>query len=346
MLWQIPLFLVSTLVFLLISLLLAEAAWSPLNASVKTRLQLAVKRVARSQAEITQRSERCLLLFSLTCGLLTIAFLPGYITNMWSIRSEPVEATGLVTCRYAPMMYLGLFILLQAAGHISLAVTERQRHPLSGLLLNGYFWLPLLLSFASVAAYLPVHAEQATSGATSTVWLLLIQPVGMLALFLSLTGPVILVNTQVPKPVRPVQHWIRELHLFNTVFVMSIIVLSLTCFGPREEMSVLQIIMRFGLFPALPLVLVGVHYRLIRFLKRRPGYDPEALWKLLLWLSLVAVSASFVAFHVLGMSDHYMHLLLNFSLLAIWWGFVLPRFPFPASTNAHAEVQAAGEVQS
>ncbi|MEQ9068272.1 MAG: hypothetical protein RLO18_16170, partial [Gimesia chilikensis] len=79
-------------------------------------------------------------------------------------------------------------------------------------------------------------------------------------------------------------------------------------------------------------------------LKRRPGYDPEALWKLLLWLSLVAVSASFLAFHVLGMSDHYMHLLLNFSLLAIWWGFVLPRFPFPASTNTHAEVQPAGEV--
>ncbi|MFG0239771.1 MAG: hypothetical protein ACF8CY_01780, partial [Gimesia chilikensis] len=227
MLWQIPLFLMSTLVFLLISLLLAETAWSPLNASVKTRLQLAVQRVARSQAEITQRSERCLLLFSLTCGLLTIAFLPGYITNMWSIRSEPVEATGLVTCRYAPMMYLVLFVLLQAAGHISLAVTERQRHPQAGLLLNGYFWLPLLLSFASVAAYLPVHAEQAMSGATSTVWLLLIQPVGMLALYLSLTGPVILVNAQTPKPVRPVQHWIRELHLFNTVFVMSIIVLSL-----------------------------------------------------------------------------------------------------------------------
>ena len=46
MLWQIPLFLMSTLVFLFISMLLAEAAWSPLNASAKTRLQLAVKRVA------------------------------------------------------------------------------------------------------------------------------------------------------------------------------------------------------------------------------------------------------------------------------------------------------------
>ncbi|QDV18464.1 hypothetical protein Pan153_31220 [Gimesia panareensis] len=347
MLWMIPVFLVFASLVLFGSVLRAEAAWSPASDPVKTRLLLSLRRIARSQAEIADRSQRFLLLFSLTCGLLSIAFLPWYISNMLTVQEKTTGVAALITCRYAPLMYLGLFVLLQAAGHISLSLTERCSQPLTSLLLNGYFWLPLLLAFAAVGAYLPVHSEQAARGATSTIWLLLLQPAGTLALLMALTGPAILVNAREPWTVRPVQHWIREFHTFNSVFIMVLIMASLTCFAPQEKISASQSIVRFILLPVLPPILLGVHYRLIRFLKRQAGFDPEALWKQVLWLSLIAVSASFLAFHVLGMSDHYMHMLLNFSLLAIWWGFIVPRFPVRASQEHQApEYKSAGEIRS
>lgn len=347
MLWLIPIFLVLALTILPGSLMLAEVAWSPVKAPAKTRLRLAVQRVARSQAAVSSRSEKILLLFSLTCALLTLAFLPGCLTHLLSIPKTPAEATGVITCRYAPMMYLGLFVLLQAAGQISLALTERGRHPIAGLLLNGYFWLPLLLAFTSVAAYLPVYSDPEAGGATAALWLLLLQPAGILALQLALTGPAILINAQPNRQVSPLQHWIREFHILNTALVMVIVMVSLTCFAPRERLTTTQDILRCLPCPVLPLILLGIHYRLIRFLKRRGEFQPEVVWKLVLWLSLIAVSSSFLAFHVLGMSDHFMHMLLNFSLLAIWWGFVVPRFPLSEPlTQSGPHFKTTGELHS
>lgn len=336
MLWLISGILLYLGFLLTVSVLLAETAWSPVKAPVKTRLRLSLQRIARSQSEIQNSSERILLLFSLTCGLLTATLFPAFIQNLLIPFGQHTEVSTLISSRYAPLISLGLFILLQVAGHISLALTERRSHTIATLLLNGYFWLPLILAWASVTAYLPVHSEHVTRGAVSGVWLVLLQPAGILALLLTLTGPVLLVNAQQPRPVQPVQHWIRELHLFNTVTGLAIVLASLTCFSPLEGISKGNQIIRFALTPILLLLLLGIHYRLLQYLRKQGRIAPEMLWKLTLWLSLISLSASFTGFHLLGMSDYYMHMLLNFSLLAIWWGFLVPKFPF-RSPRHHQE---------
>ena len=312
-------------ILLFLSLILAETAYPSVDTSIKARLLGSLRRIAHTQNHIPERAERCLLFFSLLCCVLAIGIIPLFATELSPYLLELIETPALVTCGFAPLIYLGLLTLLQVAGEISLALTERRRHSSASLLLNSYFWLPLLLSWAAVATYLPVDSNHAAKVSTSSMWLGVLQPLGYAAFTLALIGPYLLINASHSNKVSPLQNWIRELRLLISLLILVPLLSSRTCFSPVETESTAAGITRSLIQVILVPVSIVIVFRLKAFFRRRDGFDPVPLWKLTLWLSLIALTASFIAFHVLGMADHLMHVLLNFSLLAIWAGFFAPK---------------------
>lgn len=318
---------------LILSFFLAELAYPLTETGFKARLLCAVRRIAHAQKQIRNRSEYDLLLFSLLCSLLTFCFLPLISTHFLMRIAEPTTEPALVTSRFAPMLILGLLSLLQIAGEISLAITERRRIPMISLILNSYFWLPLFLAWAAVVAYLPIYSSHAAQGGLTSLWLIVIQPAGTLVFLLAWTGPYLLINACPDRRLSPVQNWIRELRMLIGLLVLAPLVISHSCFSPLNEKSTGIEIGRVVILAVITLVLLVIVLRLKVFLQKRSGFDPERLWKLTLWLALIALTASFVAFHLLGMSDPLMHVLLNFSLLAIWAGFLLPKANLKLTTS-------------
>lgn len=325
-----PLILLALL--LLASLILAETAFTDIDRSLKTRLLDSLRRIAWGQRHIQKKTQRGLLLFSLVCCLLSIGLIPQMAITLSPFHSRLPDASLLVTGAFAPLLTLGLITLLQIASEVSLALTERRQNSSVALLLNSYFWLPLLLAWAAVAAYLPVDSPRTASDAISPMWLFVLQPLGCLAFALALFGPYLLVKSCPAQRASPVQNWLRELRMMTGVLLIVTLISGRSCFDSGAAQStpgeigwgVAQVI----LIPVLLLITL----RLKNILRRR-NVNPERLWKLTLWLSLIAVTASFLAFHLLGMADHLMHVLLNFSLLAIWAGFIVPKYPLGSTAT-------------
>lgn len=317
---------------LILSFRLAETAYPLTETGFKAQVICSVRRISHAQNRLQNRSERCLLLFSLLCSLLTFSLVPLIYTHSMLRTDEATTEAALVTSRFAPLLLLGLFTLLQIAGEVSLAVTERRRIPSISLILNGYFWQPLLLAWAAVVAYVPIYSSHAAQGGYTSLWLSAIQPAGTLGFFLAWTGPYLLINACPDRRVSPVQNWIRELRMLIGLLVLVPLIISRSCFFPLNEKSAGLEIGRITIQVVTILVLLVIVMRLKVFLQKRSGFAPERLWKLTLWLALISLTASFVAFHVLGMSDPMMHVLLNSSLLAMWAGFLLPKAS-PQSTT-------------
>ncbi|WP_339733666.1 hypothetical protein [uncultured Gimesia sp.] len=320
-----PLILLALLLF--ISLILSEAAYPTIQRSVKTRLLDSLRRIAWGQRHIQKTSQRGLLFFSLVCCLLSIGIIPQLAILLSPFHSRLPATPLLVSGAFAPLLILGLITLLQIAGEVSLALTERRPNSSAALLLNSYFWLPLLLAWVAVAAYLPVDSPQSATGAVTPMWLIVLQPLGCLAFALALFGPYLLINACPAHRVSPVQNWIRELRMMTGLLTLIVLISGRSCFSsaeaPSTPVEIGWVVAQVVLIPVLMVMI----FRLKSFLRRRSGFDPIRLWKMILWLSLIAMTAAFVAFHVLGMSDHLMHVLLNFSLLAIWAGFIVPKYP-------------------
>ena len=138
-----------TLLFLLIMLLLLGLllvlSFTPLSETdFKARLICAVRRIAHAQKQIRNRSEQYLLILSLLCCLLSFSLLSLISKQLLMRYGAPTEELTLVTCRFAPLVLLGLLTLLQIAGEVSLAVTERRR-------VHSFFSLPgLALIYSSM----------------------------------------------------------------------------------------------------------------------------------------------------------------------------------------------------
>ncbi|QDT40682.1 hypothetical protein Pan241w_07400 [Gimesia alba] len=320
-------------VLLFASLILAESAFTDEPRNLKTRLLDSMQRIAWGQRHPQKRSQRGLLLFSLCCCLLSIGLIPQLATLLSPFHSRLPAGAFLVSGSFAPLILLGLIALLQVSGEISLALTEGRQSSSAALLLNSFFWLPLLLAWAAIAAYLPVDSPQAAHGAVTSMWLFVLQPLGCLAFILALLGPYLLINACPTHRVSPVQNWIRELRMLTGVLLIVSLIGGRSCFASSETVNMpLDIggaVMQVVLIP----VLIWMTLRLKTFLRRR-SLDPTQLWQMLLWLALIAVTASFLAFHILGMSDHLMHVLMNFSLLAIWAGFIVPKYPLRSTPTA------------
>jgi hypothetical protein len=319
-------FLLSTLV--LLSLILAETAYPAVDTSIKERLLGSLRRIADAQSNIAERSDRCLLFFSLVCCMLAIGILLFFAIDLSPYLSELIETPALVTSQFAPLIFLGLFTLIQVAGEVSLALTERRQNSSAAFVFNSYFWLPLLLSWASLAAYLPTDSSHAAKSAVSSMWLGVLQPLGYVAFVMTLIGPYFLINVSHPDKVSPLQNWIRELRLMINIMITVLLLGSHTCFSTGEMEGVATGIIKGVIQLMLIPILVGIVFRMKAFFRRRDKFNAERLWKIQLWLSLIALTASFFAFHVIGKSDPLMHVLLNFSLLAIWVGFIAPKGNF------------------
>ncbi|MFH1304710.1 MAG: hypothetical protein ABIK07_26960 [Planctomycetota bacterium] len=328
----VPLLLL--LVLLPVSLYLAEATNPPADVGIKTRLLETLRRIARAQNQKQGLSHQCLLFFSLVCCLSAICIVPQFAESL-SLRSFLlIEGPALVGGDFAPIVLLGLLLLLHVAGELCLAITVKKQDRDAAFCLNSFFWLPLLFAWTAVAYYLPVGKSPAASGAVSSMWLVLLQPLGSLALVLSLIGPYLLITTARVRSENPVQNWIRELRmLISLLIIVLTLVGSRTCFSASEIQNSPVEIVRLVMLPVMTLILLWIVIRLKNFFTARGGFAAEAFWKLTLWLSLIAVTASFLAFHVLGMTDHLMHVLLNFSLLAIWAGFIVPKYPATSSAT-------------
>lgn len=325
--------LILMIVLLLISFILAEAAFTDVPRNLKTRLLDSMRRIAWGQRHLQKSAQGGLLLFSLCCCLLSIGLIPQLATLLSPFHSRLPAGAFLVSGSFAPLMGLALIALLQVAGEVSLALTERRQNSSAALLLNSFFWLPLLLAWAAVAAYLPVDSPQAAKGAVTSIWLFVLQPLGCLAFVLALLGPYLLINACPTHRVNPVQNWIRELRMLTGALLSVVLIGSRSCFSSSEAAStpwdIGGAVMQVVLIP----VLIWITLRLKTFLRRR-NVDPTELWQMILWLALIAVTASFLAFHILGMSDHLMHVLMNFSLLAIWAGFIVPKYPLGSTATA------------
>lgn len=319
-------------VLLLISFILAESAFLDEPLSLKTRLLDSLRRISWGQRHIQKRSQRGLLMFSLVCCLLSIGLIPQLAILLSPFHTRLPVGAFLVSGSFAPLILLGLIALLQVAGEVSLALTEGRQNSSTVLLLNSYFWLPLLLAWAAITAYLPIDLPQSAKGVVSSMWLFVLQPLGCLAFVLALLGPYLLLNACPTHRMSPVQNWIRELRMLTGVLLIVSLIGGRSCFASSEtESTPLDIggaVMQVVLIP----VLIWITLRLKSFLRRR-NVDPTALWQMILWLALISVTASFLAFHLLGMSDHLMHVLMNFSLLAIWAGFIVPKYPLGSTTT-------------
>tara|TARA_R110002111_G_scaffold256979_3_gene324781 strand:- start:140078 stop:141070 length:993 start_codon:yes stop_codon:yes gene_type:complete len=321
---MVPLLLL--LVLLPVSLYLAETKNQSANAGLKKTLLDALRRISRSQNRNSEIAERCLLCFSLVCCLFAIIIVPQFAESL-SLRSFLlVKVPTLVIGDFAPIVFLGLLLMLHVAGEVCLTITAQKQNRKAAYALNSFFWLPLLFAWTAVAYYLPVGNSPVATGALSSMWLVLLQPLGSVALILALIGPYLLISTSLSHRQNPIAAWIRELRmLISLLIIVLTLVGSRTCFSSSEIQNSPGEIVRLALLPVMTLILLLIVIRLKSFISARGGFAAESFWKLTLWLSLIAVTASFLAFHVLGMSDHLMHVLLNFSLLAIWAGFILPK---------------------
>lgn len=313
------------LMVLIVSFFLTEVNYSPVNRSGKARLLDSLHRVANTLQQLQDRGQRAFLFIALVCCLLSLLLFIPYLGLFFPKFSKSITTPVLVTCRFAPLIYLSLLTLLQVAGEICQALTERRHNSSATLMLNSYFWLPLLLAWSSLAAYLPVDSSHVVKGAASSMWLGVIQPTGCLAFATALIGPYLLINARPPYAVSPVHNWIRELRMVIGLLMIVPLIYGQTCFSPVEADFTLNEIARIATQISLPLILIGVVFRLKVFLRRQEAFDVERLWKVTMWMSCIALTASFFAFHVLGNSDPLMHVLLNFSLLAIWVGFIAPK---------------------
>ena len=319
-------------VLLFASLILTETAFTDEPRNLKTRLLDSMRRIAWGQRQLQKSAQRGLLFFSLCCYLLSIGLIPQLATSLSPFHSRlPAEAF-LVSGSFASLMLLGLVTLLQIAGEISLALTEQRQSSSAALLLNSYFWLPLLLAWASVAAYLPVDSPQAAKGAVTSMWLFVLQPLGCLAFVLTLLGPYLLINACPTHRMSPVQNWLRELRMLIGVLLIVALIGGRSCFASSETENTPWEIGGAVIQVVLIPILIWMIRRMKTFLQRR-DVDSIQLWKMIFWLALLAVTSSFLAFHILGMSDYLMHVLMNFSLLAIWAGFIVPKYPLDSSAT-------------
>ncbi|QDU08381.1 hypothetical protein [Gimesia aquarii] len=291
--------------------------------------------VSRAQNQIENFSERCLLFLSLLCCLVAMIILPHFIESLTTRSYSIIPMPQLINGDGSSIVLLGLLLILHAAGEISLANGERgYQNRYAVLCLNSFFWLPLLFAWTSLAYYLRLGDNHSTSAGVSTVWLVLLQPLGSLALILALLGPYFMVNTTLTSNKKQVYYWIRELRMLISLLVITMTVVgSRTCFSPAEIQNTPGEMIQFFILPVLFLVLLLLVKRLEVYFKMRGGLIALSFWKSTLWLALIALTASFLAFHVLGMSDPWMHVLLNFSLLAIWGGLIAPKFHIPPATS-------------
>jgi len=322
---MVPLLLL--LFFLPASLYLAGAVSHSSQAGIKATLLASLHRISYAQHQVRTLSQRCLLFVSLICCLFSIILLPLFAESLSQRSFSLMAGPDLITGDFAPLLFLGLLLLLHVAGEVCLTITEQKRNAHTAFFLNSYFWLPALLAWAAVAYYLPLGNSDSTTGAVSSMWLVLLQPLGSLALLLALIGPYLLSNTARARTENPVQNWIREFRMLISLLIIVLTIIgSRTCFSPVETENSPAEIIRICMLPVMTLILLLIVVRLRNHFDTHGGFVAESFWKLTLWLSLTALTASFLAFHVLGMSDHLMHVLLNFSLLAIWAGFILPKY--------------------
>lgn len=317
---------------LILSFFLAEIAYSPINRSAKTRLLDSLRRISLAQQNLHGVRQCGLLFFSVVCCVFSIGVYMPYMTLFLPPYFHQSEAAALVKSHYAPLIYLGLLTLLQVAGEISQALTER-RNSSAALVLNSYFWLPLLIAWASLAAYLPFDPSHITKESGSSMWLGILQPTGCLAFALALIGPYLLINARALSPASPIHNWIRELRMVVGLSIIIPLIYGRTCFSHVNEYFSPAEIAGIAAQVILLLVLMVIVLKLKKLLRKQVDLNPERLWKITLWLSMISVTSSFVAFHVLGTSDPLMHVLLNFSLLAIWIGFIAPKANLKLTKN-------------
>ncbi|MDF1743150.1 MAG: hypothetical protein P1V19_05610 [Gimesia sp.] len=219
---------------LILSFLLAEITYSPVNRSAKTRLLDSLRRISLAQQHLHDVRQYGLLFFSLVCCVLSVGVYIPYITLFLPPFFQQSEAAVLVKSHNAPLVYLGLLILLQVAGEISQALTERQNSS-AMMVLNSYFWLPLLMAWSSLAAYLPVDLSHIIKDSGSSIWLGMLQPAGCLALALALIGPYLIINARALFPVSPIHTWIRELRMIVGLSIIIPLIYGRSCFSPVNE---------------------------------------------------------------------------------------------------------------
>ncbi len=323
------------LVLLPLSLILAEIQHQASQQGIKYHLLNALRNVSHAQNQIEKFSERCLLFLSLLCCLASIMILPQFAESLTERAYSLIAVPQLIIADMTSVLLLGLLLILHVAGEICLATGERRYHNRYAVLcLNSFFWVPLLFSWTALAYYLPLGNSHSTSDTVSTMWLVLLQPLGSLALILSLLGPYLMVNTTLTSNKKLVYYWIRELRMLISLLVITLaIVGSRTCFSPAEIQNTPGEIIRLVILPVVFIVLLLLVKRLKDYFASRAGFVALPFWKRTQWLALIALTASFLAFHVLGMSDPWMHVLLNFSLLAIWGGFIVPKYHIKPATT-------------
>lgn len=330
--------MVSLLVFLILlplSLFLAKIQHQDSQPEIESHLLDALRKVSHAQNQTVNFSERCLLFLSLLCCIAAMIIVPHFVESLTAQSYSIIPMPQLINGDGSSIVLLGLLLILHAAGEACLANGERRyQNRYAVLCLNSFFWLPLLFAWISLAYYLPLSNSHNTSAAVSTAWLVLLQPLGSLALIQSLLGPYFMVNTTLTSNKKLVYYWIRELRMLISLLIITLtIVGSRTCFSPAEIQNTPSEIIQFLILPVMFLVLLLMVKRLNGYFKIRGGLFAQLFWKPTQWLALIAVTASFFAFHVLGMSDPWMHVLLNFSLLAIWAGFIVPKYHSKPATS-------------
>ncbi|QDT99580.1 hypothetical protein [Gimesia aquarii] len=330
--------MVSILVFLVLlplSLILTGLQHPSSQHGIGDHFLNALHNISRVQNQIEKFSERCLLFLSLLCCLVAMILLPHFIESLTAQSYSIIPMPQLIKDDGSSIILLGLLLILHATGEICLAKGERgYQNRYAVLCLNSFFWLPLLFAWSSLAYYLRLGDNHSTSAAVSTVWLVLLQPLGSLALILALLGPYFMVNTTLTSNKKQVYYWIRELRMLISLLIITMTVVgSRTCFSPAEIQNTPGEIIQFLTLPVVFLILLLLVKRFHVHFEKWGWLFMPSFWKSTLWLALIALTASFLAFHVLGMSDPWMHVLLNFSLLAIWSGLIAPKFHIPPATS-------------
>lgn len=329
---MVPLLLLLVLLFL--TCIIAEPQKESAPTGIKSRVLDSLHQISHALNRHQNFSIRCLEFSSLCSCLASILILPQFAERITERSFSLFVMPPLFHTDWGSTVLLGLLLILHVAGETCLAISERQQNHDAMLCLNSYFWLPLLFAWVAMAYYLPLDTGQASSNSVTSLWLVLLQPLGSLAVVLSLLGPYLLIRTTKSITENAFHYWIRDLRmLISLLIIVLTIVGSRTCFSVSEVQNTHVDIIRIVALPILFTVLLFLVIRLKHSLYAQGGVVAEHIWKLSLWLSLISMTASLIAFHILGMSDPMMHLLLNFSLLAIWGGFILPKFPIKLSTT-------------
>lgn len=330
--------MVSILVFLILlplSLILTGLQHPSSQHGIGNHFLNALHNIARVQNQIEKFSERCLLFLSLLCCLVAMILLPHFIKSLTAQSYSIIPMPQLINGDGSSIILLGLLLILHVAGEICLAKGERgYQNRYAILCLNSFFWLPLLFAWTSLSYYLPLSNSHNTSAAVSTAWLVLLQPLGSLALILALLGPYFMMDIMLTLDKRLIYYWIRELRMLISLLIITLtIVGSRTCFSPTEIQNTSGEIIQFLTLPVVFFILLLLVKRFNDHFEMWGWLSMPSFWKSTQWLALIALTASFFAFHVLGMSDPWMHVLLNFSLLAIWAGFIVPKYHSKPETS-------------